>query len=157
MQARWKVLIAIVVSALVFLIVRSFFHAETGLINIPSIGHIVVSLPIGGGSSTWGLGVYTDSSMNTPLLLIDWGSIPIGGTSTNSLYAFNNGTRNEVLSLSTSNWSPQNGSQYLGLTWDYNNQPIASNNGITITLTMTAYSNITGITDFSVDIGIGVS
>ena len=101
-----------------------------------------------------GIGVYSDSGCTSPLTSTSWGTLQPGGSQNVICYIKNEGGTATTLSLETSNWSPGTASNYLGLSWNYNGDPIQPNASVQVTLTLSVASNIEGITTFSFDITI---
>jgi hypothetical protein len=104
--------------------------------------------------ATAGIGIYSDYSCNNELNTVSWGTLEAGGSQSIDCYIKNEGSSPITLSLETSNWYPTSAASYLSLSWNYSNQPIAAGSSIHIALTLSASSNIEGITNFSVDITI---
>lgn len=101
-----------------------------------------------------GITVYSDSQCTTQLTAITWGTLTPGASQNVVCYIKNEGSTPTTLSLQTSNWSPTTAQTYLGLVWNYNNQPIAASSSVAVTLTLTVSSSISGITNFGFDITI---
>ena len=104
--------------------------------------------------TTAGIGVYSNSQCSTQLSSILWGTLQPGGSQSDICYIKNEGNTPITLSLQASNWSPASASNYLALSWNYNNQPISPNQVVQVTLTLSVASNIAGITNFGFDITI---
>ena len=104
--------------------------------------------------TTAGIGVYSNSQCSTQLSSILWGTLQPGGSQSAICYIKNEGNTPITLSLQASNWSPASASNYLALSWNYNNQPISPNQVVQVTLTLSVASNIAGITNFGFDITI---
>lgn len=101
-----------------------------------------------------GVGVYWDQACTNPVSSISWGVLDPGSSVNKTVYIKNTGNNAATLSLAASNWSPSNASDYMNLSWDYNEQPISVNAVIQVKLTLSVLSNISGITNFSFDITI---
>jgi hypothetical protein len=99
-----------------------------------------------------GVGVYWDSACSQAVSSIDWGLAEPGAVKNVTVYNRNEGNAPITLSLQTSNWSPANASDYISLSWDYNDQTIDLNQVIGVTLSLSISSNIEGITTFGFDI-----
>ena len=104
--------------------------------------------------TTAGIGVYSNAQCNTQLTSVSWGTLQPGGNQIAICYIKNEGNTPITLSLQASNWSPSSASNYLALSWNYNNQPISPDQVVPITLTLSVDSNIVGITNFGFDITI---
>lgn len=149
-----KKLPAVLILMSLFIVLVLVFQYQAEEI-IESVGRIVTRR--GGSPSllpSFGakIDVYTDHSKTATLSHIDWGTCNPGGTKTYDAYMFNSGNVPIVLMLSTENWNPQNASNYIHLQWNYNNETIQPNTGISITFSLTIDSNISGIDTFSFDI-----
>jgi hypothetical protein len=104
--------------------------------------------------TTVGIGIYSDYQCNTQLSSVSWGTLQPGQSNSVICYIKNEGNTQTTLSLQASNWSPASTSNYLALSWNYNNQPISPNQVVQVTLTLSVASNIQGITTFGFDITI---
>ena len=104
--------------------------------------------------TTAGIGIYSNSQCNTELTSVSWGTLQPGGNQNAICYIKNEGNTPITLSLQASNWSPASATNYLALSWNYNNQPISPNQVAQVTLTLSVASNIAGITNFGFDITI---
>ena len=103
-------------------------------------------------TGTSSIGIYWDSNCTNKVSSINWGMVELGSSKNVTVYVKNTENVALTLSLSAENWNPANASKYMSLSWDYNGQPINPNTVIRITLTLTVFANVTGITDFSFDI-----
>jgi len=101
-----------------------------------------------------GVGVYWDSGLTNKVSSIDWGILEAGSNVNKTVYIRNEGNAAATLSLTTSNWSPTNASNYLTLTWNYGDQTLTVNEAVQVKFTLSASSSVTGITNFSFDITI---
>ena len=104
--------------------------------------------------TTADIGIYSDSGCTTPLTSLQWGTLQPGGSQTYDCWIKNEGNTPLTLSLQTSNWSPANAENYIGLSWDYNGAPISVGATVHVTLTLSVNAGITGITSFSFDVTI---
>jgi len=100
------------------------------------------------------ISMYWDSNCTNKVSSVDWGMVEPGSSKNITVYVKNTENVAMTLSLSAENWSPSNASKYMNLSWDYNGQPINPNTAIRVTLTLTVFANVTGITDFSFNITI---
>ena len=101
-----------------------------------------------------GVSVYWDSSCTNEVSSVDWGMVEPGSSTSVTVYIKNTGNSPVTLTLDTENWNPSSASNYMSLSWDYNGQSIDAGGVVQVELTLTVYSNVTGITDFSFDIVI---
>jgi hypothetical protein len=100
-----------------------------------------------------GIGVYSDANYANRLSTIDWGTLEPGATQSHSMYILIEGISPLTLSMSTSSWSPSSASNYLTLTWKFNNgQKIDPEKFAEVTLTLTVSAGITGIASFNYDL-----
>jgi len=104
-----------------------------------------------------GVGVYGDSGLTNKVSSIDWGILEPGSNVNKTVYIRNEGNAAATLSMTTSNWSPSNASNYITLSWNYGGQTLNVNEAIQVKLTLSVSSSITGITNFSFDITITAS
>ena len=123
------------------------FTAEQTSKTLSSSGSIQIQTSVG-------LGVYSDSGCTTPLTSLSWGTLNPGGNQNLVCYIRNEGNTPTTLSMSTSNWTPGSAASYLGLSWNYDSNPIAVDVVVQITLTLSVSPDISGITTFSFDITI---
>jgi hypothetical protein len=110
---------------------------------LPSSGSIVFSINVD---------VYSDSACSQRLTSIDWGEISPGGTSSQTLYIKNTGSKPLVLQMAADNWNPSEANGPIIATWNMENANIDSGQSLQAVLTLSVSSTISGITDFSVDI-----
>jgi uncharacterized repeat protein (TIGR02543 family) len=100
------------------------------------------------------LGIYSDSACTTPKTDISWGDIEPGGSTHQTVYIKNTGNVAATLSCTFGNWVPSGAASYITVTWDKEGAPIAPNESVAATFTLTVSPSITGITTFSVEINI---
>jgi hypothetical protein len=100
---------------------------------------------------TVGVTVYSDSNF-TILQSIDWGNLEPGGNNSIVCYIKNTGQTISKLTLDTANWTPPEASDYITLTWDYDERTLDIDEIILATLTLNISNNIQGITEFFFDI-----
>lgn len=100
------------------------------------------------------IGVYWDAGFANRTTAINWGTLDPGTTKSFSVYIRNEGNSALTLGISASNWYPSSASNYMTLTWNYNDQPIGFGEYVQITLTLAVRSSITGILDFHFDLTI---
>lgn len=108
----------------------------------------------GGTVKTIGVAVYSDIGISELLVSLDWGELRPGGTKTVQCYIQNTGDTAEFLALLTDNWSPVSATEYITLSWDYDEQPLNINEVIPVNLTLDVAVNIQGISTFDFDITI---
>jgi hypothetical protein len=101
-----------------------------------------------------GIEIYQDSGCTTSLSSVSWGTLVPGESQQYPIYVRNEGNTPITLSLDTSDWTPWSASQYLSLSWNYNNQEIGEDQMVPILLTLNVDSDISGIDNFSFEINI---
>jgi len=101
-----------------------------------------------------GVGVYQDPALTVCLTEIDWGILEPGEKKNHTAYIENESNVAITLVLTTENWSPQNASSFIALTWDYNGQLLEVDEFIEVTFTLAVDPAISGIDAFSFDIVI---
>jgi hypothetical protein len=128
-------------------LVTQAFPADQASKTLSSSGAIQIQ-------TTAGIGVYSNSQCSTQLNSVSWGTLQPGENQNAICYIKNEGNTPITLTLQASNWSPASASNYLALSWNYNNQPISPDQVVQVTLTLSVASNIAGITNFGFDITI---
>jgi len=101
---------------------------------------------------TVGIATYRDAACNTIASEVPWGTLAPGSSREYALYIKNEGTTSLNLLLEAENWSPTNAANYITLSWNYDGQPLAPNQVIHATLTLTVSQSISGIDSFGFDI-----
>jgi hypothetical protein len=122
------------------------------LVQVTSIIQTSSTLSSVGTIKGVGIGVYWDAGFANRTTTINWGTLDPGSQKAFTVYIRNEGSSAITLSQSASNWNPSSASNYLTLTWNYNDQTINAGSSIQVTMTLTASSSITGITNFSFDL-----
>jgi len=100
------------------------------------------------------LGIYSDSACTTPITDISWGDLQPGGSTHQTVYIKNTGNVAATLSCTFANWVPSGAASYITVVWDKEGAPIAPNESVAATFTLTVSPSITGITTYSVEINI---
>jgi hypothetical protein len=100
------------------------------------------------------IGVYYDSSCNTPLTSLSWGTLEPGGSQAITCYIKNEGSSALTLSMYPSAWNPAEAADYLTLTWNYNGASISPDASVQVIFTLSVDESIEGITSFSFDVNI---
>ena len=142
-----KILLPLVLSLIVIGISAISSALIIRMTTIPSLGKI----------TAYGVGIYWDSNCTENVTSIDWGVAEPGLTKNVTIYIRNEGNTHTILYLNTTNWYPQEASNYITLSWDYNGEAIEPNQVVQVTLTLSISSNIEGITTFRFDIIIAQS
>ena len=107
-----------------------------------------------------GVSLYQNRECTISLSSIPWGFIEPGETNDYIMYARNEGDYNMYLTLDIDDdsWIPTEASNYLVLSWDYDNSTIIPDDVVEITLSLYCDPSVTGIDTFSFDIIItGIS
>jgi hypothetical protein len=98
------------------------------------------------------VGVYWDSGYTNTTSTVYWGALPPGTSASVTLYVRNEGNVPVKLSLTTQNWNPLTAANYMALAWNRQGQAVNAGSSVQATLTLSVFSNVTGITNFSFDI-----
>lgn len=101
-----------------------------------------------------GVEVYQDQNLTVILDYIDWGTIPPNETVYYQSWIKNTGSDRQKLVLWTENWVPNNASDFMDFTWDYDDSWIDVNASIPVTFSLYVHPDISGVTNFSFDIWI---
>jgi len=101
-----------------------------------------------------GVRVYWDATSTNEVTAIDWSTLEAGASENKIVYIKNTGNAATTLFLDTDNWNPSAASQYITLDWNYGGQSISPDAVVEVVLTLTISQDISGITDFSLDITI---
>jgi len=112
---------------------------------------ISIAESVGVGKS---INVYRDCTCRNSLQSIDWGTLAPGENETYYIYVRNEGQNATTVTINTQNWNPPQAPNYMNIQWNYTGDPIQPSQTTAIQLTLTVYSNITGINTFTVDIDV---
>jgi hypothetical protein len=82
------------------------------------------------------LKLYSDSSLQTPLTGITWGTLNAGTTTTRTIYVYNPNSQAVTLSMFTSGYSPTNANTYAHLTWNRDSVVLSPHTAISATLSL---------------------
>ena len=144
-----KLSITVAAVALVIIGIASVlttFSAVTTSTTLASSGAI---------STSANLGVFSNAACTIPLSSINWGTLTVGGTSTQTIYVENTGSGLSLtLNMTTSNWSPTTANGPITITWNQEGTDLMPGQSVAATLTLTVSSSIVDITSFSVQINI---
>jgi hypothetical protein len=102
-------------------------------------------------------GVYWDTSCTTQVQSIDWGNLTRGSSKSVVVYVRNEGDNAVILSLSTTDWTPTEASNYMTLSWNYSRRIIEPMDVTPISLKLSVSFRITEIETFSFNIVISSS
>jgi hypothetical protein len=100
------------------------------------------------------LGIYLNSECTTISSSINWGKLTPGVITTLTLYVRNEGTTVVTLHKSISNWNPESLSNYLTLTWNYNDESIKPLTVLAVTLHLTVAHDAPFTENFGFDMSI---
>ena len=98
-----------------------------------------------------GLEVYEDINCTQPMSQIEWGLLEPNETAFHVCHVKSVSNVNSTLKLATQNWNPVNSSDYLILSWNYDNSTLQPNEVLEVTFNLHVDSEIRGITSFSSD------
>lgn len=101
-----------------------------------------------------GVTIYSDPGGQVNLPLINWGTIPPGGSVTTAIYVKSTSNTPITLTYSTSGWSPADISSTMTLTWNYDNTVIQSGVIKRVDLTLAASTTAPAGTNFNFNIVI---
>jgi len=96
--------------------------------------------------------IYQDANATIPLTLIDWDFIEPNETKSYVCYVKSKSNVPAYLTLTTESWNPINASEYIFLTWNYDNSTLEPEELREITFSLYVDINISGIDAFSFDI-----
>ncbi len=112
-------------------------------------------LSAGGVKVTANLGVYSDSTLQTNLTTINWGSPTPGTNVTKTIYIKNTGEGVSLaLSMATSGWVPTNANGPITLTWNQEGTRLFPGQSTAAVLTLVVSPTVVDITNFTVSISI---
>lgn len=134
------VAVACVISCLVSSVVTYALVSRS--VTVVSVGVVL----------TVNVGVYRDPECTQNLTAIDWGKVPVGGSVDRTIYLKNTGTAPITLGMTLTGWLPSGAEQYIDITWDRQDVVLAAGESCAATLTLSVSQDITGITNFSVNI-----
>ena len=98
--------------------------------------------------------VYWDLACTQVVNSVDWGIPEPGDVVSRTVYVKNTGSAQMTLALFDSGWNPAEAANYITLSWDREGALIDAGGVVEAVLTLTVSGSITGITDFSFNIGI---
>jgi len=105
-----------------------------------------------------GVEIYEDANLTTSLNVIEWGLLDPGENRSYSCWIKNIGNDAQKLTTWTEAWNPANASDWITLTWNYNNTWIPAEGSISVDFIISVRSDfdpdITNFTEFSFDIWV---
>jgi hypothetical protein len=128
--------------------------AVSALLIVTAIYHANVQISSAAAIKTVGVAVYWDPAFAVPVTSISWGIVEPGEVKNVSCYIKNMSNVPIILTFTTSNWTPVNASNFITLTWNYDEQPIPVGGYAPVTFSLHVDAATTGITAFSFDITI---
>lgn len=105
-------------------------------------------------STQFGFGVYSDQSCTSKVSNYNWGTLSPGASNSIVVYVRNEGNVPITLQKQMLNTNPTNLGSYLTVDWDYNNQALNAGQVLRVTLVLRVSSQITGISNFSLDFAV---
>lgn len=122
--------------------------ASIGLVQrrIPSRGTVYVKV--------LGVDVYWDPECTSMVTEIDWGILEPSDVTNKILYVKNTGNAAVTLSMATENWTPAEAGTFITVTWDIEGSTLNVDAIMAFSITLSVSAEISGISDFSVDIAI---
>lgn len=105
-----------------------------------------------------GLGVmiYEDETLSTVLTFLDWGVIEPGETKEIPCYIQSLSNVPAYLTFETSEWQPINASDYIFLSWNYDNSTLQPYEAREVIFSLYVSEDISGIEEFSFSVTVGV-
>lgn len=122
----------------------AFVFGAWAIINQATVGH-------DGKVKGIGIDLYEDESLLIPWEHQSWGLVEPNETYSKDFWAHNTGNSPVTLELLIDNWYPTNASDYLEVTWSYNNEVIEPDEALALTMYLSVDPSIEGIEDFSFD------
>ena len=153
-----KTLLLIIIVAITSVATSSLISimlSETHNFSIPALGNI----------KTIGVEAYWDPNLENKTEVLDWGTIWVGSSRNMTLYVRSISNYKVTLNLNATDWMPANISDYMTLSWDYNETRLNPGEVIPVTLSLsTSFSDPfiyyiidNNVQSFSVDIHIVAS
>jgi len=118
--------ITIAISAII-----SLWLSSINNIYVPSLGTI----------KTLGVEAYWDKNLENKTETINWGTIWPGSSKNFTLYLRSISNTETTLLLNATNWNPANISEYMNLSWNYNETILHPSETIQVTLILTTSSS----------------
>jgi len=120
--------------------------ASVGIVQrrIPNRGTVYVKV--------LGVDVYWDPECTSVVTEIDWGGLEPSDVASKILYVKNTGNVAVTLSMATENWTPPEAETYITVTWDAEGSVLNVGEIIAVDITLSVSAEISGISDFSVNI-----
>lgn len=122
--------IAVVITLIVSSAISIWLSRFSNLV-IPSVGRI----------TALGVEAYWDRNLENKTETFDWGTVYPGVSNNVTLYLRSISNIETTLYLNTTEWNPANISNYMTLSWNYNETTIQPGETIEVTLTLSASSS----------------
>jgi hypothetical protein len=152
-HSKKTVLLILTVAAITLIIstVISIWLTRYDNLRVPSLGTI----------HAVGVKAYWDTSLENETKEIQWGTIYPGSSNNVTIYLQSTSNIQAILELRTANWTflnstdmivsgPSDSTQYINLTWNYNNATVSSGETVQVTLTLSA-DNSSNFISFLID------
>jgi hypothetical protein len=123
----------------------------TGVIlTATTVGLLSVSqeVPFEGTINTLNVGVFLDESCTQNCTSMSWGGVFAGDVETKKIYVKNTGNTDLELSMTVTDWEPDNADGPVSMTWNKENYVLNPNEVIEATLTLTISEDAVGISNF---------
>ena len=141
-----RLILIVAVACAISCLVSSFvtYALVSRSVSVASVGVVL----------TVNVGVYSDSECTQNLTSIDWGNVPVGESVDRTIYLKNTGTAPITLGMTLTGWLPSGAEQFIDITWDRQDVVLAAGESCGATLTLSVSQDITGVTNFSVNVVI---
>lgn len=101
-----------------------------------------------------GIEVFWDPEYTSVVTEIDWGILEPSDTAIKTIYLKNMGNAAVALSMVAQNWTPVEAETFITVIWDIEGTILDVNATVMANITLSVLADISGISDFSVDIVI---
>jgi hypothetical protein len=145
-------IIKILRSKISFMLLIMLFSIS--VVGISGLLTTSISVPSHGNIKTINVEVFWNQACTQPVSNIDWGNPEPGETVTKTIYIKNSGNAPLTLSLIEDNWTPSNADNYMTISWSREGDTINAGSIMQSSVSLQVSSNISGITDFSVNLTI---
>ena len=122
--------------------------AVLGLILTETTTSVLGSPKGNSGVTGRNLDIFTDSKGTTSCTNISWGNVNANSSITKTIYVKNPNTYKLTLTLTVSNWTPEEAKSTLSVSSDKNNYALPPGKTIPVVLTLTVGGNTVALTDF---------
>jgi hypothetical protein len=139
-----KSLMAALIATIAALLILTV--TTTGLLSVNQ------TISSSGAVTAINVGVYSNSACTAELTSIAWGTISPGNSISRTIYLKNTGNAQITLSMTEANWNPASADGPITLAWNRESTTLDVGQVATATLTLSISEDISGITNFSMDI-----